>query len=222
MGRTTTRRVAIAAGGILLLGGGAALASTGAFDRGDAAQDIVDRAAQILGVEADDLEGALESATLEQINERLEAREITDEQAAALKDAAERGGYPFLGGGGFHGPGGHGGFGGPTPGMDIFDTAAEYLGLSMDELREQTFDGQTLAEIAQEHDKSAEGLIDTLVGAQRSSLEEAVDEGRITDEMRDRILDGLEVRVGDLVRDGMARMKPPGGRFDGFRGGPGW
>jgi hypothetical protein len=209
MDRTTTRRVVIAASGILLLGGGAALASSGAFDPGEAAQDILDRAAQTLGVEADDLEDALKSATLEQIDERLEGGEITEEQAAALKDAAERGGYPFLRGG-LHGPGGPGGFGGLPMGMDPFDAAAEYLGLSMDELRELTSEGQTLAEIAQESDKSVDGLIDALVAAQTASLDEAVDEGQITDEMRDRILDGLEDRVDDLVREGVFGLRTSG------------
>jgi hypothetical protein len=98
----------------------------------------------------------------------------------------------------------------------------EYLGLSMDELRELMSDGQTLAEIAEESDKSVDGLIDAVVAAQKASLDEAVDEGRITDEMRDRVLDGLKDRVDDFVRDGMGSMKPPGGRFDGFPGGPGW
>lgn len=220
MNRKTMRRIAIATGGMMLLGSGAALASSGAFDPREAAQDVLDRAAQILGVGADDLEDALESATLEQIDERLEAGEITEEQAAALKDAAERGGYPFPGGG-FRGPGGRGGFGGHPMGMDLFDAAAEYLDLSMDELREQMSDGQTLAEIAQESDKSVDELIDAIVAAQTASLDEAIDEGRITEEQRDRILEGLEDRVEDLVRDGVSALKPPGGRFHGFRGGPG-
>jgi hypothetical protein len=188
----------------------------------EAAQDVVDRAAQILGVGADDLEDALESATIEQIDERLEAGEITEEQAAALKDAAERGWYPFPGGG-FRGPGGPGGFGGHPMGMDLFDAAAEYLGLSTDELRELMSDGQTLADIAKEGDKSVDGLIDAVVAAQRASLDDAIDEGRITDEQKDQILDGLEDRVEAFVRgDGAAGLRPPGGRFDGFRDGPGW
>lgn len=221
MDRKTTRRVAIAAGGMMLLGGGAALASTGTFDPREAAQDVVDRAAQILGVGADDLEDALESATIEQIDERLEAGEITEEQAEALKGAAERGGYPFVGGG-FRGPGGPGGFGGHPMGMDLFDAAAEYLGVSTDELQELMSDGQTLAELAQESDKSVDGLIDAVVAAQRASLDDAIDEGRITDEQRDQILEGLEDRVEVLVRDGLSGLRPPGGRYDGFRGGPGW
>lgn len=221
MDRKTTRRVAFAAGGMMLVGSGAALASSRTFDPREAAQDVLDRAAQILGVGADDLEGALESATLEQIEERLEAGEITEEQAAVLKNAAERGGYPFPGSGS-PGPGGPGGSGGPPMGMALLDAAAEYLGLSMDEIRELMSDGQTLAEIAEESDKSVERLIDAVVAAQKASLDEAVDEGRITDVMRDRILDGLDDRVDDFVRDGMGSMKPPGGHFDGFPGGPGW
>lgn len=224
MERKAKRRVAIAAGGMVLLGSGVALASSGVFDPEEARQDILDRAAENLGVAPDELEEALESATIAQIDERLEANEITEDQAAALKDAVERGGYPFLGGGfrGPGGPGGPGGFGGHPMGMDIFDTAAEYLGLSTDELREQTSNGQALAEIAQGSDKSVDGLIDALIDAQQTSLDEAVDEGRISDEMMARILDDLEERVDDLVRNGMAGLKPPGGRFDGFRGGPGW
>jgi hypothetical protein len=107
-------------------------------------------------------------------------------------------------------------------GMDLFEAAAEYLGLSTDELQKMMSEGQTLTDIAKDSDKSVDGLIDAVVAAQRASLDDAIDDGRITAEQRDPILNGLEDRVEALVRDGVSGPRPPGGRFDGFRGGPGW
>jgi DNA-binding CsgD family transcriptional regulator len=56
-----------------------------------------------------------------------------------------------------------------------FKTAADYLGLSVDELKQELRAGKSLAEIAQEHGKSVSGLKQALVEAATADLEKAVD-----------------------------------------------
>lgn len=98
--------------------------------------------------------------------------------------------------------------------------AADYLGLTEDELHEQLQDGRTLAEIARAEGRSVEGLKDALLDAARERLDEAVEDGPLTEEQRDELLKGLESRIDDLIA---GRLPPPprffggdGPRFHGF------
>jgi hypothetical protein len=89
------------------------------------------------------------------------------------------------------------------------DAAASYLGMSEEELRTALGEGQTLAEIAEARGKPVDGLIDTLVAAATEDLDEAVADGRLTEEQKAEILSNLEERI-------TARVNGERGR------GPGW
>ena len=58
--------------------------------------------------------------------------------------------------------------------------------MTEEELREALQD-KTLGEIAKDKGKTAAGLVDELVGVQTKRIDEAVDEGRLTDEQADRL-----------------------------------
>jgi hypothetical protein len=61
-------------------------------------------------------------------------------------------------------------------GADLFrSTAADYLGLSVDQLTAELRDGKSLAEIASAHGKSVTGLKQKLVAAATAEIEKAVD-----------------------------------------------
>jgi hypothetical protein len=136
---------------------------------------------------------------------------ITQEQADHMKQRIEQGGgVPGLGGPG--GPGGPGHHHGPPPGMEA---AAEYLGLSEAELREQLMDGKSLADLAESKDKSVDGLKDAMEKAIRADIAKAVEDERLTQRQADRILEGLDERLDEKVE----RTGPPHG--PGGRGGPG-
>jgi hypothetical protein len=122
-------------------------------------------------------------------------------------------GYPGGPGGGFrsHGDDDGGPFGGLT-------AATAYLGISDSELRSQLASGKTLAQIASSTSgKSAAGLIDALVAAQRKQLDQAVASGRISRSTADRIESNLESRVTDMVNGTFHRFDgaPPGLREPG-------
>jgi hypothetical protein len=59
---------------------------------------------------------------------------------------------------------------------DPLETAAEYLGLSAVELKQELRSGKSLAEIATAHGKSVSGLKQKLIDAATADLEKAVDE----------------------------------------------
>jgi len=114
--------------------------------------------------------------------------------------------------------GGHG-RGGLGPGMfgrggsdrwTMFDTAAEALGLTPEELFAELHSGKSLKEIAEEHGVEMEAVQDALHAAQaearREAIKQAVEDGKMSQEQADWLLEGLEQGFF------------PGGRGLGFGG----
>ena len=101
------------------------------------------------------------------------------------------------------------GFGLGRPGGS-FTAAATYLGISQTQLFADIRSGKTLAQIANSTSgKSASGLIDAMVAAERTELDAAVKSGRITRAMADQIEPNLKARVAQMVNNGFGRF---GGR----------
>jgi hypothetical protein len=135
---------------------------------------------------------------------------LTQEQADAVAETLDEQ-LPARGPGGFGGPRGHGGV------LLDLDVAAEELGLTEQELREQLHDGASLAEIAEEQGVDVDDLVNVIVDAAEERLAAAVDDGRIDQERADEIAANLEERVRTFVEEGLPA--PP----DGIRphgGGP--
>ena len=106
-----------------------------------------------------------------------------------------------------------GGFGFGRPGGSL-SAAATYLGVSQTQLFADLRAGKTLAQIASSTSgKSASGLIDAMVAAQRSDLESAVQSGRITRAMADQIEAAMKSRVTQLVDGGFGGGLGRGGRL---------
>jgi hypothetical protein len=106
--------------------------------------------------------------------------------------------------------------GGPMDGRhgDLSDAAA-YLGISETDLIAKLQSGKTLAQIANATSgKSASGLIDALVAAEKKEIASAVASGRLTQAQADRISSDLKQRITDHVN----ATGPPRGH--GGHGGP--
>jgi len=97
------------------------------------------------------------------------------------------------------------GRGGPGPGMfgwdgggqwTMFDTAAETLGLTPQELFTELHSGKSLEEIAEKQGVEMEAVRDALnaaqVEARREAIEQAVEDGKMSQEQADWLLEGLE------------------------------
>jgi hypothetical protein len=89
-------------------------------------------------------------------------------------------------------------FGFPGRGVDL-DEAASYLDVSERELRDRLDGGETLADIARDEDKSVTGLVDALADAAAERIDDAVEDGRLPPERAERLQDGLEDRIRELV-----------------------
>jgi hypothetical protein len=100
-----------------------------------------------------------------------------------------------------HGWHAFGHLGGPMDGRhgDLADAAA-YLGISESDLVAKLQSGKTLAQIANATSgKSASGLIDALVAAEKKEIASAVASGRLTQAQADQISSDLTQRITDRV-----------------------
>lgn len=101
-------------------------------------------------------------------------------------------------GGGFgRGGFGRGGFGWAGGGQwTVFDTAAEALGLTPEEFFAELRAGKSLAEIAEEKGVDVQTVYDAMNAARgearEQALQQAVEDGRITQEQADQMLERLE------------------------------
>ena len=122
---------------------------------------------------------------------------------------------------GWHGGGrgwggfGRGMFGGVRGGQwTMFDTAAEALGLTPQELFAELHAGKSLDEVAEEEGVDIEAVQDAMNAARgeamRQAIEQAVEDGKMTQEQADWILEGLEKGFAPMGR-GFGRPRRWGG-----------
>jgi hypothetical protein len=107
------------------------------------------------------------------------------------------------------GPGGPGGPGfrhGPE-----LDAAAAAIGISTDDLRTALQSGQSLAQIAQAHGKTAQDVVDALVAAEKSELADRVKSGDITQADADQKIAAITDDITAMVNGQM----PPRGDWRG-------
>jgi hypothetical protein len=111
---------------------------------------------------------------------------------------------------------------------DKLSAAAGYLGVTQAQLLTQLQSGKTLAQIANAtQGKSAAGLVDALVAAEKKELADAVAAGRLTQAQADAIGAGLKQRITDFVNGTAPRFgfggphgdRGPGPSFGFRRGG---
>lgn len=177
---------ALAVGTIGLSGlalAGPALAAVGASDAAATASAPVDRIKQALS-------GLVADKTLTQAQ--------ADKVASTLESAG-------VGRGGHGGPGGRGG-----GGHDL-SAAATALGLTEAELKTALESGQTLAEVAKDHNVSVDTLVAALVKAETARIKQEVTDGRLTQAQADERLADLTKRVTDRVNR-TRPVRPDGGR----------
>lgn len=211
---TRHRNKVIALVAVLVVAAGAAgaVAATDAFSPRQESDAIVNDAAERLGVEPGALSAALEGALKARVDAAVEAGRLTEAEGAELKARIDAGDVPLAG----FGPRGHHhghGFG-HRAGLEA---AAGYLGMTEAALRTALEGGQTLAQVAGSRDKPVEGLVDAMVTAAREELEQAVEDGRLTEAQKDSIAATLEERVTAVVNGrvgpgrGEHRFGPPPG-----------
>ena len=174
----------------------AALAMTGVAlaQSGDEATTDETTTAQAATVEAT----PLRSKIVEWLAPLVDEGTIDQSQAEAVADTLAEA-LPRS-----HGPMGRG--------LEAVREAADFLGLTPEDLAAAVRDGQTLAEIAVANGSTAQALIDHLTGLAAEHLDDLVADGRITEEQKAEMLDHMTDRITDLVNGDLDRpmMGGPG------------
>lgn len=191
---------------LAVAGGGVAIAASDSSPA-DENQAILNDAAQQLGISPSKLSDALKKALGDRVDAAVAAGRITKAEGDALKQRIQSDQYPL-----FFGPPrgfGHLGF------FHGLDNAASYLGITEEQLRTELEGGKTLAQVAQAHGKSVDGLVDALVADAKEKLDAAVAAGRLTQSQANEMLNGLRDRITSLVNSRLPAGHPPEGF--GFR-----
>ena len=214
----TKRRTAIAAASALVLAAGSAgaIAATSKDDAREREDAVLSDAAKRLDVTPQRLRDALGAAQDAQLDRAVKNGRLTQAQADELKERRRADGRVL----GFGLRGRHGGRGPGGPGMrlggdgDVLAAVAKALGVSRDELHEQLHDGRSIADVAKAHGKDLDDVKAAAKAAVTKELARAVEDGRLTDAQRDRMVEHLDEHL-----DRLASGRFPGGRGRGF--GPG-
>ena len=207
MERGIRRRLVIGATGLAVLAGaGVAYGVTqgGSNER----EAFLNDAAKRLNVTPQKLKDALKGAFEDRLDAAVKAGRLTQEEADRIKKKIEQGApVPPIGGPPRHffrhGPGGPIG-----PFGTGVDAAAKYLGLTDKQLFDKLRNGKSLADIAGDQGKSVDGLKNAIRDSVKSKLDAMVKDKRITQDQENRILNGFDDHIDDLVNG-----KPPRLRF---------
>jgi lambda repressor-like predicted transcriptional regulator len=170
------------------------------------------------GKSVEGLKNVLQDAIREDADQAVEDGLVTEEQAdrvaeklsAAVDELVEtsRPGLKFGFGGpaleyGPVGPARPGFLPGGPPGADLIRTAVEYLGMDAAEVREALRDGKSLADLAEEKGKSLGGLKKALRDAIRKDADQTVEDGMLTREQADRLVEKFGNAVDKFVEGGL-------------------
>jgi hypothetical protein len=204
------RKLAVALVAVAVVAGaGGAIAATQLSAESES-KAVIEDAAELLGVEPEELSDALKQALENRLDEAVRDGRLPEEKAERMKERLQADDSPLFRGPGLAAPRFH------RHGPRLFaalDAAADYLDVPEGELRERLREGETLAEIARDEGKSVDGLVDALVAEKTKRLNEAVEDGRLTDAQRDRIVARLREHTTDLVNGRLPTPRP--GRFFG-------
>jgi polyhydroxyalkanoate synthesis regulator phasin len=200
------RRVLIAAAAVVFLTAGAVAiggAVTSAQDGDGPIGSFLAKVADKLGVSEDELKTAIDEARTETIDEKVAEGLLTEEQAQRLKERV-------AGGGRLHRAGGH-----------ILDAAADVLGMEKNDLVAELREGNSLADVAAAQGIGVDGFKAQLVAEVQADIDAKVADGTITQEQADRLSEGLEERIDNIVnaQPGEGGFGGPRHRHGGF-GGP--
>jgi hypothetical protein len=161
--------------------------------------------ADILGISVDEYDAALESAQEQVLGEAVTDGWLTQDQADRMRDRMDEGfgrgthdGFPGIRGDRFgHGRGSF--VGGPE--NSLVGVAAEELDITAPELLEELRDGKSIAEVASEKDVEPQSIAVAYLAQLEENLNQAVEDGRITQKQADWMLTQAQEGVTDQLEN---------------------
>jgi hypothetical protein len=181
----------------LLLGGTVAFAQSGDSTDSTLGQTFLTKLAGHLGISTDQLNTAIKQSGNETIDEAVTSGQITQDQGNKLKDRIGSGDFFRFG------VGGHGRMGRAMFGCGVgLDTVASTLNMTTDDLRTELQSGKSLSDIITEHSSTVDAVVQALVADAKTQLDQAVTNGRITQDQENTILANLPARLTDMIENG--------------------
>jgi hypothetical protein len=178
---------ALSVGLIAVAGAGAQEGEDGPF------RNFLGRVAEKLGVSEEELTTAVQDVELEMIDEALAEGRINEEQAEKMRERVENGELRFPGGG-------------PRPqhgrclvAHHLVEETAQILGIEVREVIGALEDGQSLAQIAEANGMAVDDYKAALTAAVQAKLAEAVENGRITQERADAMIEKFNETVDRII-----------------------
>ncbi len=151
----------------------------------------------------DELKDALYDAQKERTDTLVDEGKLTEEQAEEMLEKCQtmldEGKFGMAGAGRPYGQSG------PGINEERQEVILDILGMTADELKEQMKEGKTLAEIAEEEGVSDE-LKDALYDAQKERTDTLVDEGKLTEEQAEEMLEKCQTMLDEgrfMIRPGI-------------------
>ena len=193
---------------VTALGFGGASAQTPSPADTDGSGRYTELLAEELGISVEELNEARLNARNALIDEKVAEGKLTQEQGEELKSREL--------GEGIREHFGRGGPGGKLMKavVNVFQSAADIVGLPVEELRERIAGGESLIEIAQSEGISEADLKADLVEKLTADINAAVANGNMTQERANMLLENIDEMVERAINhEGGA----PGGRFDEMR-----
>ncbi|GEM_PF-3380124 len=198
--------VPILAAAVLAVGSLTA-ASVVSADPGVDGTSLLAKVAGKLGISQDTLTKAIKDSGIELIDEGVANGSIPADRAAKLKERVEAGDF-MLGGRGGHGP--H-----MKAGVPVHEAIAQALDMTAAELKTSLSAGKTPVQLAEEKGMTQAQLSAAVLATVRAQLNQAVTDGKITQEKADQAYQAVESRINDILTS----AHPAGGHRKG--GGPG-
>ena len=158
---------------------------------------------------------ALDKAVADGVLTQAQADDRKANLAARVKASVERAGL--------RGPGGHGkgGRGGGVARVDDVAVAAQAIGMPAEELRTALQGGKSIAQVAQERNVDVQKVIDAIIAADTTAIEQAVTDGKLTRAQADERKAGLPAHVkAEVERVGFGGHGGPGKGRHGPAGTP--
>jgi citrate lyase alpha subunit len=106
-----------------------------------------------------------------------------------------------------------GGWGWGMRGFSLVDATAEATGLTVDEVIAALQEGQTFAQIAEAQGVDPQAIADAFLADREAALAEAVNEGRLTQEQADQMLEQMAEHVSEHLEQPWTPRSFGGGRM---------
>jgi urease accessory protein UreF len=164
--------------------------------------------AESQGMTLEDLVDALIAPAIERIQQAVEDERLTQEQAdeqiaqmeERLLEGLESGSWFSMEGARLPHRRGH---------LSL-EAVAEVLGLEVEDLQEALADGQTVAEVAEAQGVALEDVVDALMASVSERVQQAVEDGRITQEQADERIEQMEEHILQMLESGRGCGMRPG------------